>query len=368
MSATFELDVRLELAGFPLAVRHATNARRLGIFGPSGAGKTSLLEAVAGWRTLTAGRVTVAGRTLEDHDAGRRLSSEERALGYVPQEPLLFPHLDVRANIAFAPRGRTDREHARRVAHRLELEDLLDRRVDTLSGGEARRVALARALCSRPAALLLDEPLAGLDLALRQRILPLLIGVGEAFDVPWLLVSHDPTEIAVLCDEVLCLREGRAVLHGPPGEVFAEVWRREWLEGAIQNVLRGRVDSIDGDAARVALEGGPALVVPARDLSVGDRVALGLDSDEILVATEPPRGLSARNVLAAVVRRVDPAPAAVVMRAELGPPGPTLDVLLTRASTTGLGLVPGRAIHLVLKSNSVRVLAHLPPAPASPGG
>jgi molybdate transport system ATP-binding protein len=365
---SFDLDVRLELAGFPLAVRHVTRARRLGLFGPSGSGKTSLLEAIAGWRPLADGHVAVAGRTLEDRTARLRLPPEGRALGVVAQEPLLFPHRDVGGNIAFAPgkaivpgKTRVD-ERVVGIARRLDLEGLLTRSVATLSGGEARRVALARALCSAPTALLLDEPLAGLDLALRQRVLALLVALGEASDLPWLVVSHDPTELAVLCDEVLCLRAGRAVLHGPPGEVFAEVWRRDWLEGAIQNVLRGRVVSLEGDAARVLLDEGPTLVVPARDLAVGERVVLGLDSDEILVASEPPRGLSARNVLPAVVRSIDPAPSAVVLRAELGPPGPALDVLLTRGSTARLELAPGRPVHLVLKSNSVRVLARLPRA------
>ncbi len=372
MSAPFSLRVELPLADFTLEVELDSSARRLGIFGPSGAGKTTLLEAVAGWRTPRAGRIELGGRVLFDSARGLALPSEQRGLGIVPQDGLLFPHEDVAANLAAgraraARRGGDPRARFERVVEVLELGPLLARRPAALSGGERQRVALGRALCSGPDALLLDEPLAGLDLALRRRILPYLVRVGQEFELPILHVSHDPTEVAVLCEEVALLERGRVTAQGRPADVLASVWRAERLEGAPENVLRGVVVASQGEVARVTLasevvpEVVPEVVleVSAAGLAPGARVVLAVAADEILVATRRPEGLSARNVLPATVLALDAARPGVVLRAELAASGPCLDVLLTRASTEALGLVPGARIFLVLKSNSVRVLSAL---------
>ena len=361
--AEFALHVRARRANFELAVELTSPARRLGLFGPSGAGKTSLLELVAGWRTPDAGRIELGGRVLFDAGRGLALPIAARGLGYVPQDGLLFPHRTVRANLqAGAARARL-RSGARatleRVVAVLELAPLLERLPATLSGGERQRVALGRALCSGPDALLLDEPLASLDLALRRRILPYLVRVGEEFDLPMLYVSHEPTEVAVLCDEVALLEAGRVTAQGRPADVLASVWRAERLEGAPENVLRGVVREMQGEIARVGLASEVLLDVSAAGLAPGARVVLGIPADEILVATKRPEGLSARNVLPARVLTLDASRPGIVLRATLAPGGPALDVLLTRASTESLGLAPGARLFLVLKSNSVRVLSVL---------
>lgn len=360
MSPVFDLDVHLTLGSFELAVRLESGARRLGLFGPSGAGKTTLLEAVVGWQAPRSGRIAIGGRLLFDGARALALPSHERGLGYVPQDGLLFPHRDVRANLtAGAGRARGDVPSLTRVLEVLELGPLLTRRPATLSGGERQRVALGRALCSGPSALLLDEPLASLDLALRRRILPYLIRAAEEFALPILHVSHDPLELAVLCDEVGVLERGRLTALGPPADVLAAVWRAEGLGRAPENVLRGRVSACQADVARVTLAPEITLEVSAPGLAPGTRVVLSVAADEILVATRRPEGLSARNVLPARVTALDPARAGVVLRAELEPAGPRLDVLLTSASCATLGLAPGTALFLVLKSNSVRVLSTL---------
>jgi len=362
----FALRVHLPLASFALDVELSSSARRLGLFGPSGAGKTALIEAVAGWRKLRGGRIELGGRTLLDSERGVDLALEQRDLGHVPQDALLFPHLDVRGNLAAgvkrARRNSADpRALLQRVVDVLELGALLERMPATLSGGERQRVALGRALCSGPRALLLDEPLASLDLPLRRRILPYLIRVAEEFALPLLHVSHDPTEITVLCDEVALLERGRITAQGRPADVFSSIWRAERLDGAPENVLRGTVSTSTGDVARVALTPEIALDVSAAGLAPGARVVLGLAADEILVAIRRPQGLSARNVLPATIGALDDSRPGVVLRAQLEPAGPSLDVLVTRASTESLGLVPGAHVFLVLKSNSVRVLSALAP-------
>jgi molybdate transport system ATP-binding protein len=365
-AAQFSLRVRAPLASFELEVELESGARRLGLFGPSGAGKTALLECLAGWRIPSAGRIALGGEVLLDSARGLALPIEARGVGYVPQDGLLFPHWDVGANLAAglaraARRSGDPQELRRRVVEVLELGPLLARSPATLSGGERQRVALGRALCSGPSVLLLDEPLASLDLGLRRRILPYLIRVGEEFDLPLLYVSHDALEVAALCEEVAVLERGRLAGCGRPDDLFASQWRSERLDGAPENVLRGSVSSSHAEVARVALGAHVSLDVSAPGLASGTRVVLAVAADEILVATRRPEGLSARNVLAATVLALDHARTGVVLRARLEPEGPSLDVLLTRASTEALGLRPSVRLFLVLKSNSVRVLSALPP-------
>jgi molybdate transport system ATP-binding protein len=182
------------LAHFDLEVTATMSARVTAIFGPSGAGKTSLLDAIAGLRPLQQGRITFDGVVLSD------LPARDRRIGYVPQETALFPHLSVARNIRYG--GRHNERHVIEV---LEIGHLLDRGVTKLSGGEQKRVALARALLTAPRLLLLDEPLSGLDWPLRDRIMQFLQRVRDDFNVPMLYVTHDEKELAAIADEVVTL-------------------------------------------------------------------------------------------------------------------------------------------------------------------
>jgi molybdate transport system ATP-binding protein len=193
-------DVVLPLAEFALEVSAELSARATALYGPSGAGKTSLLEAIAGLRKLRRGRVELHGRDVT------RLPPRLRRVGYVPQDDALFPHLSVRRNIFYG--ARTDGDDVLDV---LELRSLLDRGVKKLSGGERKRVALARALVTRPDVLLLDEPLAGVDAALRARVLEYLVRVRDEFPVPMVYVTHHLGEAETICEEMLELERGRVV-------------------------------------------------------------------------------------------------------------------------------------------------------------
>ena len=210
--------VRLRLESFTLEVDASAGARVTALFGPSGAGKTSLLEIVAGLRRPEAGRVLLNGRILDDAASGVHVPPRLRRVGYVPQDDTVFPHLSVQANLGYA-RGPSTID-GRRVAHVLELEPLLSRRPAGLSGGERRRVALGRALLASPEILLLDEPLTGLDAPLKERIVAYLQRVQEEFKVPTLYVSHAPDEVLALADEVLVLSRGSVALRGAPAGVF----------------------------------------------------------------------------------------------------------------------------------------------------
>jgi len=211
--------VRAPLGPFTLDVDLTAAARVTAVFGASGAGKTSLLEIVAGLRRPAAGRVLLNGRVLDDAGAGMHLPPRRRRVGYVPQDDTLFPHLSVAANLGYA-RAASPAATAR-VADVLELGPFLSRRPAGLSGGERRRVALGRALLSSPEVLLLDEPLTGLDAPLKERVLTYLVRVRDEFAIPTLYVSHAPDEVFALADAVLVLERGRVVTRGHPADVFA---------------------------------------------------------------------------------------------------------------------------------------------------
>ena len=209
--------VTLALAHFDLQVTADLSSRVTGIFGPSGAGKTSLLDAVAGLRVPRAGRIVLNDVVFDDKAAGIHVAARARRIGYVPQENALFPHMSVIENIRYGARDAP----VERVVDVLELGHLLGRGVTALSGGEQKRVALARALVTTPRLLLLDEPLAGLDRPLQARILAFLQRIRDDFQSPMLYVTHDPVELAAIAEEAVVLDRGRVVAVGRTADVIA---------------------------------------------------------------------------------------------------------------------------------------------------
>ncbi|MEO8679923.1 MAG: ATP-binding cassette domain-containing protein [Vicinamibacterales bacterium] len=215
------IDITMRQEAFTLEVHEAASVEVLGLFGPSGSGKTSLLEAVAGLRHPDRGAIKVGERVLYSSDSGIDVPARERRIGYVPQDALLFPHLDVRHNIVFGSReGQFDS-----LVEILELTALLDRRVQKLSGGEKQRVAIARALMIRPALLLLDEPLAAVDREHRERILPYLLRIRKDLHVPLVYVTHDAGELKAIADRVLLMDLGRVAASGPPSAMWPAATR-----------------------------------------------------------------------------------------------------------------------------------------------
>jgi molybdate transport system ATP-binding protein len=217
-------QVRLPLAGFSLEIDAAFDRPVSGIFGPSGAGKTSLLDLIAGLRQPQTGRVQLDDKVLFDGAARRNLPPRFRRIGYVPQDLALFPHLNVLANLAYGHRVRTPESELvtlEHVAEVMEITHLLERRVTNLSGGEQQRVAFARAILSAPRVLLLDEPMSSLDSRLKQRLIPFLLRIRDEFRIPLIYVTHDASELMALCDEVLVLEKGRVVERGLPADVLS---------------------------------------------------------------------------------------------------------------------------------------------------
>jgi molybdate transport system ATP-binding protein len=207
------IDITMRQDAFVLSVRDAASVEVLGLFGPSGSGKTSLLEAIAGIRTPDAGEIRIGDRVLFSSATRIDLPARERRIGYVPQDALLFPNLDVTGNISYGKRGPDARDHEQftALAAILDLQGLLDRRVQMLSGGEKQRVAIARALMTRPSILLLDEPLAGVDRERREVILPYILRIRRELHVPLVYVTHDREELQTIADRVLRLDRGALV-------------------------------------------------------------------------------------------------------------------------------------------------------------
>ena len=210
-------QVRVRLEDFTLEIDATFEFPVTGIFGPSGSGKTSLLEIIAGLRRPIAGKAKLNDKILFDAAVGLHLPPRLRRIGYVPQDLALFPHLNVEANLLYGYRHEdagNDSLTLKHVVEVMEISDLVDRAIRSLSGGEQQRVGFARAILSAPGLLLLDEPMSNLDSRLKTRLIPFLQRIRDEFHIPLIYVTHDASELTALCDEVLILERGRLLERG----------------------------------------------------------------------------------------------------------------------------------------------------------
>jgi molybdate transport system ATP-binding protein len=336
-----------------------TDAQSLAILGPSGAGKTSILEVIAGLRPSARGRLRIGEHVLMDSRSNLWVRPEHRRVGYVPQNAALFPHLTVEGNVRFglaraSGQGRCFDD----AVNTLEIARLLHRYPATLSGGEKQRVALARALASSPRLLLLDEPLAALDVELKERIFPYLLRIKDDAHLRTIYVTHNTGEAIAFADEAVIVRAGRIDQTGPPAEILSPAVARLSDIGLVSdNIVSGRLRRDRSRAGMLFLdiEAGLSLIVPSvTSAKDGDKGVYALPEEDVLVSSAPLVAISARNVIEAQVAQIALVDSDAVVRFTSA--GLQIRARLTGAALSELCLQIGDRAWLIIKSHSMRKL------------
>jgi molybdate transport system ATP-binding protein len=363
--AALEVEIRLPLAHFDLQCSFRAGREVVVLFGSSGAGKTSVLDAIAGFRTPREGRLALGNCVLFSSDRGVNVPVRRRRVGYLSQQPALFPHLTVRQNVAY---GLLDLPTATReqrvgaIVERFRIAHLAGSRPAAISGGEQQRVALARALVCEPELLLLDEPLAALDLALKSLLLDELFEWQRERAVPMLYVTHDRAEAFSLARRVLVMERGRVVADGAPHTVFdAPVSHEHAALAGYENIFECVVRQAHPESGTMTcrLQGSAvSLESPLAKRSEGEKAFLGIRAGDILAATSCPSGISARNILAGRIRCIEDRAGMTELRVLCaGPEGETdFGVHITRGALRDLDLEPGKAVWLIIKTHSIQFL------------
>jgi molybdate transport system ATP-binding protein len=352
---SFNLNVHFRaLAGFTI------------VFGASGAGKTTLLDCISGLANPDDGRIAIGGEDLYDSEKNRNLAAWKRRIGYVHQDLALFPHLTAEENVAYGLHklsAAERRTRSREMLAAFRIEHLRDRRPAQISGGERQRVALARTLVTEPRALLLDEPLAALDRPTKSSLVGDLRRWNQHHRVPILFVTHNGEEVFALGDEVIVLDAGRIVAQGLPHEVM----RAPRLETVAQlsgfeNIFAATVLALHEDRGTMTCElttcqlgnGRVELETPLVRAEVGSRLRVGVRAGDLLLATEHPRGLSARNILPGTIRRLEQRDVIVSATVDCG--GTEFEVHLTLAARDALQLGAGKPVWVVVKTHSCHLM------------
>jgi molybdate transport system ATP-binding protein len=357
---TLEVNIQHQFAGFSLDAAFDAGPGVTALFGRSGAGKTTVINAVAGLLQPQHGRISLDGDVLFDRASRHFVPPAKRRLGYVFQDARLFPHLSVRDNLTFgvryAPFG-SDGAGFDDVVTLLGIDDLLDRAPNTLSGGEKQRVALGRALLSRPRLLLMDEPLASLDGPRKQEILPYLERLRDGpLGLPILYVSHAVDEIARLANTIVLLQDGKVRVQGPLYDVMADPAAMPLLgvreAGA---VIDAEVISHAKDGLSTLKLSAGTLELPGVQAAVGTRVRLRVLAQDVILSRHRPEGLSAVNVLPGTVEDVHPGD------------GPGAAIALQAGNDRLLARVTARAVREMQITKGMNCFAILKATTVAPG-
>lgn len=351
-----EIDIGHRLGGFTLEARFNSTGRLTALFGPSGSGKSSLINIVAGLARPERGRVAVDGRVLVDTAKGIFVPRHKRRIGMVFQDARLFPHMSVSSNLRF---GRWFTQAAQRYADfdtvidLLGIRQLLARRPSGLSGGEKQRVAIGRALLASPRLLLMDEPLASLDDNRKAEILPYIERLRDETGIPIIYVSHSVAEVARLASDVVMLSDGKVAAAGPTSEILQRLDLLPAGErgegGAVIDTVVASHDAIFGMTILASPAG--EVRVPQLDMQAGTPVRLRIRARDVMIATERPRGLSALNILPGrIASLVSDGGSGVEVRVDCN--GVAVLARITEQSRQALALKEGMAVFAVVKTVS----------------
>lgn len=346
---TLHIEITKRHAGFTLNVALDAAAGITALFGRSGAGKTSIINAVAGILQPDEGIISLNGETLFDSANHVNLPVHQRRMGYVFQEARLFPHLTVLQNLTYGGTYQQDRTIAL-----LGLEKLLQRRPATLSGGEAQRVAIGRALMRQPRLLLMDEPLAALDTARKEEILPYIAHLRDEMDIPVLFVSHAMSEVARLADTLVLLGDGQVLRAGPAAEVLSDPAAVPFVgvqdAGAILNARVSGFDAARG-LTELRFDGG-TIRLPGKIGAVNSWTRVRVNAGDVILARSRPDDISALNILPVTISRIVPGQGpGVAVGLQCG--GSPLLARITKASLMGLALQEGQSIFAIIKANAI---------------
>ena len=364
------LDLRLRktYTGFKLDVDVSFPEGVTAIFGPSGSGKTTILNCVAGLCTPDEGEIYLHERPLFSSSRRLNLPPEQRRVGYMFQESLLFPHQRVRENILYGfkltPPERRKIE-PEQLVELLDLGKLMERRPSNLSSGERQRVAMVRALATSPELLLLDEPLGSLDIALRGRILRYLKDIHSRLGIPMVYVSHSVSEVLSIADMALVISRGKQLAFDEPRKVLLEPYVHSLVEtGSLENLVEVQiVEHAPGNSLTSARIGDAALWISGvpPNLRVGDTISIAIRAGDIMVAVDRPSRISARNILKGCIQGIHRVESSVLLYTDVGGRSDSLGtglllVEITHEALDALGLYEGQEVFLVIKSSSIAVL------------
>ncbi|MFK7754572.1 MAG: molybdenum ABC transporter ATP-binding protein [Sedimentitalea sp.] len=352
---SLSLAITHRLGDFALDVAFDAPAGITALFGRSGTGKTSVVNAVAGLMQPQKGHIAIDGTVLFDASAKINLPVHKRRLGYVFQEARLFPHLSVRQNLTYGARFAPSAPGATldQVCDMLGIADLLARRPGALSGGEKQRVAIGRALLSRPRMLLMDEPLAALDAARKGEILPFLERLRDQTEIPILYVSHAVSEVARLATTVVVLENGRVSRAGPAEAVLSDpdMVRQLGLREA-GAVMPAKVARHHDDGLSALDISGGQLFLPKMSLPPGARTRVRILAHDVILSRPRPVGLSALNILpVTIIALREGTGPGVIVQLECG--SDRLLARVTRRSADTMALRPGEQVFAVIKSVSI---------------
>ena len=351
---TLSVDIETTVGTFALAARFASEGGVTALFGRSGAGKTTVVNAIAGLLWPTRGRIVIDDAVLLDTRRGIFVPPHRRGIGYVFQEGRLFPHLSVRGNLTYgrrfaSTRGRRGPEPAE-IAELLGIASLLDRRPGDLSGGEKQRVAIGRAMLANPRLLLMDEPLASLDRARRDEILPYIERLRDEARLPIVYVSHAVDEVARLADTIVMLADGKVTAVGPAADIFASLDLGD--DDLTGGILTARVAAHDTSLRTTRLDhaAGP-LFMPLTTVPVGTLVRLRVQARDVALAIELAGRLSIRNWLAATITAIaDHGGQSIDVKLDVG--GDPLVARVTAAAVADLKLEVGRPVVALIKATA----------------
>jgi molybdate transport system ATP-binding protein len=354
-----QVQVQKRRGDFTLDVHfHAPVPGITALFGRSGCGKSTLISLIAGLLPPDAGKLQIGDEVLVDTARGFELDTRHRRVGVVFQEARLFPHLSVQGNLQYGakrlPRGTATPIGFDDVLALTGLGGLLDRRPHELSGGERQRVALGRALLAQPRLLLLDEPMASLDLARREELLPYFEKLRDALAIPIVYVSHQFDEVLRLATRVVLMDAGRVLADGELAAVSRHPALREIVgPDAVGAVMSGNVEGTD-DAGLTVVRVGDAAFTVDHALVPGQRIQIQVLARDVIIASARPSGLSVRNVVAARVLSVTADVGhAVLVELDIGRTS-TLLARITARAAQELGLVAGKQVWALIKAVSLR--------------